>query len=186
MRDNDCLIEYLPRIQNPVWMQSAAQFTHHAHLGVACEFRQERFFGQADSMFTRNGTTQPNGLIEDFLECFLHAMHLLFVALVRKEGWMQITVAHVPERADFQPISFRDGFYEPDRFVAYAVMARNAGWGKDIPEMLRNEDWNYAVFNPDTKMRPGVNQAECMACHKPLDQKSFTFSIDPLTTVAKR
>jgi hypothetical protein len=35
-------------------------------------------------------------------------------------------------------------------------------------------------------MRPGVNQAECLACHKPLDKKSYTFSIDPLTTAAKR
>ena len=27
------------------------------------------------------------------------------------------------------------------------AMARAAGWGKDFPEMLRNEDWNYAVFH---------------------------------------
>jgi cytochrome c553 len=87
---------------------------------------------------------------------------------------------------DRKPIAGANGFFEPERFVAYAVMARNAGWGKDIPEMLRNEDWNYAVFNADSKMRPGVNQAECLACHKPLDKKSFTFTIDPLTTVAKR
>jgi cytochrome c553 len=87
---------------------------------------------------------------------------------------------------DRKPVTGANGFYEPDRFVAYAVMARNAGWGKDIPEMLRNEDWNYAVFNADNKMRPGVNQAECLACHKPLDKKSYTFSIDPLTTAAKR
>jgi hypothetical protein len=65
-------------------------------------------------------------------------------------------------------------------------MARNAGWGNDIPEMLRNEDWNYAVFNADNQMRPGVNQAECLACHKPLGQKSYTFSIDPLAAAARR
>ena len=88
--------------------------------------------------------------------------------------------------ADKKPITGTNGFFEPDRFVAYAVMERGAGWGKDIPEMLRNEDWNYAVFAADKKLRPGVNQAECLACHKPLDKKSFTFSIDPLTTVAKR
>jgi cytochrome c553 len=87
---------------------------------------------------------------------------------------------------DRKPIVGANGFYEPERFVAYAVMARNAGWGKDIPEMLRNEDWNYAVFNADNKHRPGVNQAECLACHKPLDKKSYTFSIDPLTAVAKK
>jgi cytochrome c553 len=88
--------------------------------------------------------------------------------------------------ADKKPITGANGFFEPDRFLAYAVMERGAGWGKDIPEMLRNEDWNYAVFTPEKKHRPGVNQAECLACHKPLDKKSFTFSIDPLTAVAKR
>jgi cytochrome c553 len=87
---------------------------------------------------------------------------------------------------DRKPIAGANGFFEPDRFVAYAVMERGAGWGKDIPEMLRNEDWNYAVFTADKKHRPGVNQAECLACHKPLDKKSYTFSLDPLTTVAKR
>jgi cytochrome c553 len=88
--------------------------------------------------------------------------------------------------ADKKPITGANGFFEPDRFLAYAVMERGAGWGKDIPEMLRNEDWNYAVFTPEKKHRPGVNQAECLACHKPLDKKSFTFSIDPLTALAKR
>jgi hemoglobin len=87
--------------------------------------------------------------------------------------------------ADKKPVTGANGFYEPERFVAFAVMARYAGWGKDIPEMLRNEDWNYAVYNADKTLRTTVNQAECLACHKPLDKKSFTFSIDPLTTVAK-
>ena len=57
------------------------------------------------------------------------------------------------------------------------AMARGAGWGKDIPEMLRNEDWNYAVFTTDKQHRPGVNQAECLACHKPLDKVSYTFTL---------
>ena len=59
-------------------------------------------------------------------------------------------------------------------------MARDAGWGKDIPDMLRNEDWNYAVFTLDKQQRPGVNQAECLACHKPLDKTSYTFTIKEL------
>jgi hypothetical protein len=87
--------------------------------------------------------------------------------------------------ADKKPITGANGFYEPDRLVNYAVMARNAGWGRDIPEMLRNEDWNYAVYAPDKKLRTTVNQAECLACHKPLDKKSFTFSIEAMNMVAK-
>jgi hypothetical protein len=58
----------------------------------------------------------------------------------------------------------------------YTAMARNAGWGKDIPDMLRNEDWNYAVFTTAKQLAPGVNQAECLACHKPLDKVSYTFN----------
>ena len=64
-------------------------------------------------------------------------------------------------------------------------MARDAGWGKDIPDMLRNEEWNYGAFTTAKQLRPGVNQAECLACHKPLDKTSFTFTIDQLTAAAK-
>jgi len=53
-------------------------------------------------------------------------------------------------------------------------------------EMLRNGDWNYAVFAPDMKMRTGVNQADCLACHKPLDKANYLFSNDPLIAAAKR
>lgn len=82
---------------------------------------------------------------------------------------------------DRKPVVGADGFFVRDRFLAYTVMGRQAGWGRDIPEILRNEDWNYAVYTPEKKQRAGVNQAECLACHKPLDQKSFAFSIEALS-----
>ena len=44
------------------------------------------------------------------------------------------------------PSPAADGFFEPDKLLFYTAMARESGWGKDIPEMLRNEDWNYAAF----------------------------------------
>ena len=73
-----------------------------------------------------------------------------------------------------------DGFFAPDQLVAYTAMQRDAGWGKDIPDMLRNEEWNYAIFTPAKQHRPGVNQAECLACHKPLDKASYTFTLDKI------
>ena len=87
--------------------------------------------------------------------------------------------------ADKKPITGSDGFYVSDRFLAFAVMGTGAGWGDPIPEMLRNGDWNYAVFGPDMKQRAGVNQAECLACHKPLDKMSYVFSLEPMAKVAK-
>ncbi|MGH8743012.1 MAG: cytochrome P460 family protein [Burkholderiales bacterium] len=87
--------------------------------------------------------------------------------------------------ADNKPVMGSDGFYEADKLLLFTAMAREAGWGKDIPDMLRNEDWNYAIFNADKQHRAGVNQAECLACHKPLDKVSYTFTLKQLTEVAK-
>jgi cytochrome c553 len=86
--------------------------------------------------------------------------------------------------ADKKPVSGGDGFFVPDQLLFFTAMAREAGWGKDIPEMLRNEDWNYAAFSLAKEQRP-VNQAECLACHKPLDKVSYTFTLKELTGVAK-
>ena len=81
--------------------------------------------------------------------------------------------------ADGQPLTGADGFFVPDQLLFYTAMARDAGWGKDIPDMLRNADWNYAVFGTDKQHRP-ANQAECLACHKPLDNVSYVFTLKPL------
>ena len=81
---------------------------------------------------------------------------------------------------DGKPVTGADGFYVADKPLLYTAMARDAGWGKDIPEMLRNENWNYAIFTLDKKPRPGVNQAECLACHKPIGKASYTFTLKEL------
>jgi len=86
---------------------------------------------------------------------------------------------------DKKPLMGTDGFFVPDQLVAYTAMARDAGWGKDFPEMLRNDDWNYAVFTPAKQHRPGVNQAECLACHKPLDKTSYVFTLEQITAASK-
>jgi cytochrome c553 len=86
--------------------------------------------------------------------------------------------------ADKKPVVKADGFYEADRLLAYAIMEHGAGWGREVPDMLRNADWNYAVFTPQKAARPGVHQADCLACHKPLATQSYLFSIEPLKKVA--
>ena len=82
--------------------------------------------------------------------------------------------------ADKKPVIGGDGFYVADKLVAYTAMASGPDWGTDKPEMLRNGNWNYAVFTTDKQHRPGVNQAECLACHKPLDKVSYTFTLKQL------
>ena len=79
-----------------------------------------------------------------------------------------------------KPVTGGDGFFVADKLLLYTAMARDAGWGKDIPEMLRNDNWNYAIFTADKQHRPGVNQAECLACHKPLNNVSYTFTLKQL------
>jgi cytochrome c553 len=87
--------------------------------------------------------------------------------------------------ADGKPVTGDKGFFVANELVGYTAMARDANWGRDIPDMLRNENWNYAVYTAAKQPRPGINQAECLACHKPLDQASYTFTLDQLKTAAK-
>jgi cytochrome c553 len=84
-------------------------------------------------------------------------------------------------RLDFddKPMLGGDGYFVAEDLLAYSVMARDAGWGAEIPEMLRNENWNYAAFSAERKPR-SINQAECLACHKPLDKSSYAFTLKEL------
>ncbi len=52
--------------------------------------------------------------------------------------------------------------------------------------MLRNGDWNYAVFTPAKTPRPGVNQAGCLACHKPRGKASYVFTLNELAAAKTR
>jgi hypothetical protein len=79
-----------------------------------------------------------------------------------------------------------DGYFVADQLVGYTAMEREAGWGRDIPDMLRNENWNYAVYTAAKAPRPGINQAECLACHKPQDKVSYLFTLKELTAAANK
>lgn len=79
-----------------------------------------------------------------------------------------------------KPVTGADGFYVAEKPLFYTAMGTGAGWGNGIPEALRNGNWNYAIFTLDKQHRPGVNQAECLGCHKPLDNVSYTFTLKEL------
>jgi len=83
------------------------------------------------------------------------------------------------------PVAGADGLYVPEKLVAYTAMATGKDWGKDFPDMLRNGDWNYAVFTPEKQQRAGINQAECLGCHKPLDKESYLFTLKQLAAASR-
>lgn len=82
--------------------------------------------------------------------------------------------------ADQKPVVEKDGSWAVDQIKSYTGMEARAGWGKDIPELLRNANWNYAVFTADKAPRAEVNQAVCLACHTPKKDESFIFSLKEL------
>lgn len=59
--------------------------------------------------------------------------------------------------------------------TSYATMEAQAGWGADVPELLRNGNWHYAFFDADKVMKL-PNQAQCLACHKPIASDDYIFT----------
>ncbi len=84
-----------------------------------------------------------------------------------------------------EPVVGPDGHFKSDGLAFYTAMEMQPGWGEAIPELYRNGDWNYAVFTTDGQVKPGVNQAKCFACHKPLAEDSYVFTLDALAAKAR-
>jgi len=74
-------------------------------------------------------------------------------------------------------------FIKTDKIVGYTVMEKQPGWGKSVPEDIRNGDWQYQAFTTDRKPNPKAVLANCFKCHKPLDKQDFVFSWNPLRGV---
>jgi cytochrome c553 len=66
----------------------------------------------------------------------------------------------------------------------YAGMEARAGWGAAVPALLRNGDWDFAVFNAQRARNDGLNQAQCLACHRPQASNSHVFTLAQLRTAA--
>jgi cytochrome c553 len=63
---------------------------------------------------------------------------------------------------------------------SYAGMESHSDWGNDIPLLLRNENWDYAVFAADGTRHVELNEAQCLACHKPKQSDSYVFTMKQL------
>jgi len=69
------------------------------------------------------------------------------------------------------------GSLVPDQVNSYAAMEARAGWGEGLPELLRNGDWSYALFDGKKTLRDTFNYARCLACHKPQAASSYVFGL---------
>jgi cytochrome c553 len=67
-----------------------------------------------------------------------------------------------------------------NQVVSYAAMESRAGWGDAIPELLRNGDWTYALFDGQRTLNTAFNYARCLACHKPAAASSHVFGLEAL------
>jgi cytochrome c553 len=94
-------------------------------------------------------------------------------------GAYLLAEVHAAKLENGNPVTGADGFYVAEKPLLFTAMATGAGWGSEIPDMLKNGDWNYAIFTLDKQHRP-INQAECLGCHKPLDKESYLFTLKQL------
>jgi cytochrome c553 len=96
-------------------------------------------------------------------------------------GAVLIVASHRVRRdADGKPIADADGHWLPDALQSYSGMEARAGWGAQLPTLLRNGDWHYGLFGVDGEPRVGALHARCLACHQPRDADGFVFTIEAL------
>ena len=57
------------------------------------------------------------------------------------------------------------------------VMGKEATWGGDVPEAVRNGNWIYAAYKPDGSANPGI-VGSCRGCHTPLKNDDYVFHYD--------
>jgi cytochrome c553 len=68
--------------------------------------------------------------------------------------------------------------------TSYAGMETRAGWGAAVPALLRDGNWDFAVFNAQRVRNDGLNQAQCLACHHAQAANSHVFTLAELRTAA--
>lgn len=70
--------------------------------------------------------------------------------------------------------------------TSYAAMATQAGWGATVPALLRNGNWDYAVFDAAHVRNARLNQAACLACHRAQAPNSYVFTLPALRARAQQ
>jgi hypothetical protein len=82
--------------------------------------------------------------------------------------------------ADGNPERDANGRFIKGELVGYTVMEKQAGWGSEYPEEIRNGEWEYQAFKADKTVNDKANLKNCFTCHKPLDKQDFVFSFQAM------
>jgi hypothetical protein len=64
--------------------------------------------------------------------------------------------------------------------LSFSGMESRAGWGSDIPELLRNGNWLYGLWRGDGTSRLDAQQVNCLVCHKAKASDSYVFTLGEL------
>ena len=94
-----------------------------------------------------------------------------------------LTLVQYAAKLDAQgnPEKDANGRFIKGNLIAYTVMEKRAGWGKEYPDNVRNGEWEYQAFKADKTPNTAANLTGCFNCHKPLDARlDFVFSYDKL------
>ncbi len=91
-------------------------------------------------------------------------------------SYLLVEIFAAKEDADGKLIKGADGKLVAGDPKGFTAMEKQAGWGDGVADVYKNGDWRYSVFKVDGSLKPGVNEAQCMACHKPLTQTDYSFT----------
>jgi hypothetical protein len=94
-----------------------------------------------------------------------------------------LTMVQYAAKLDAQgnPEKDANGRFIKGNVVGYTVMEKQAGWGKEYADNIRNGEWEYQAFKADKTPNTAANLTNCFTCHKPLDaRQDFVFSFDKL------
>lgn len=80
-------------------------------------------------------------------------------------------------RADGTLETGPDGRLVKGELQRIGVMGKGEGWGRDVPEPLRNGSWVYSQWMPNGQKAPD-DLNTCRACHLPVANKDFVHRYD--------
>jgi Cytochrome P460 len=81
-------------------------------------------------------------------------------------------------KANGDPELDHEGRFIPtDAITGINVQQKKRGWGTEYSPLIRNGEWEYAVFDIDGKPRANLNTTGCLTCHKPREKEDFTFVV---------